>query len=151
MKRSKKTRLKKLLSILSLVLGVAVILVSITRAKNMEYIYDLPEGELQEVLLSGQYITSSLDISMDGQLSSRQHWLTGACPIGTLSSREPQAYTIELTRTMGQGKVAFSSHGGELVLWEPTDDNRITLDGGSYDVYCVGKHFWGSVTIAAVS
>lgn len=42
MKRSKKTRLKKLLSILFLVLGVAVILVSITRAKNMEDIYDLP-------------------------------------------------------------------------------------------------------------
>ncbi len=147
MERSqRKSKVLRLLSLL-LVLGVCFTLAQgVLKTREYAYVYDLPAEELQEDL--EKYITSSVDVSMEDQISSRQWGLTGACKLGTLSLASSEAYQVRVHAQLGKAKVAIQPTSGQLLLLEPNEETTLPLDAGTYDVYCVGRYFLGKVDVA---
>ena len=119
---------------------------SIYRSVQLESIYDLPENEV--VYHLDQYSTSSKENSTDHTLSSTFWWLSGACPIGSLQLPQAQVCTVSARQSIGAIKLFFFPQEGTPVVWAPTDDPSLPLAAGSYEVYGIGKHFFGSVEIA---
>lgn len=118
---------------------------SIYRSIELEYIYELPENEV--VYHLDQYSTSSFESSTDHTLSAKFWWLSGACPIGSLQLAQEKFCTVSVRQSMGEIKLFFFPQEGEPTIWKTTEDTTIPLAAGSYRVYCIGKHFFGSVTI----
>lgn len=144
-------RKRKGLRLLSLVLLIAVcgvIVQEVLRTRELAYIYDLPAEELQQNL--EEYITSSVDVSMENQVSSHQWGLTGVCKLGTFSVTSSGEYQVNVRTLLGKAKVGLQSNGGDLILLEPHEENTLPLETGTYDVYCVGRYFWGTVEVAPI-
>ena len=134
-----------ILSLFAGICSICVIVVSIHRANTLEYIYDLPEEELYAHL--EEYTTSSIDVSTGNQISSHLQWLSGACKIGTISIQDATPFDITAVCRMGTVKLLFCSNPDQLTIWTVSDKSTLLLQPSSYDVYCIGKHFWGSVNI----
>lgn len=144
-------RKRKVLSLLSLVLFIAAcctIIQGILRTRELAYIYDLPVEELQQNLEI--YTTSSVDVNMEDQVSSRQWDLTGACKLGTFSLTSFREYQVSVHTLLGKAKVALQPDSGELILLEPHEEITLPLKVGTYDVYCVGRYFWGTVEVVPI-
>lgn len=138
--------------VVSLVLCIFLIVGTDHRADGMEYIFDLPREELQQILVQEECVSTSVSSSVDGRIYSRQQHLTGVCAVGELLVEEgKESYSIKISGMKERIKLAFLPDVGEMILWEDTAPNNISLGFGAYDVYCIGKNFRGSVTITAES
>jgi len=121
-----------------------VIANSVTQSAQLEYIYDLPQ-ETIAMHFEEYNVFSSSSSNMDHKVSSKLWLLSGAYKVGTLVLDETQPCTITIKHTLGDAKalVYFASKKSILLISPST--TSVTLDAGTYDFYCIGKHFIGSI------
>lgn len=138
---------KKLSYGISVVLSLSsffIIAKSAAQSTQLEYIYDLPQEKIVAHL--DQYtVLSSTSETIDHKVTSHLWLLSGAYKVGTLSLNETQTCTISIKRILGDVKaVVYSTSKGAILSTSP-NSTSVTLNAGSYDLYCIGKHFVGSV------
>ena len=97
------------------------------------------------VLHLEESISSSVSTSMDHTVSSHQWGLSGITAVGTLHLDQAQVCSVTTASLIGDVKVLFLSADGTSLLWTTDDPANLSLPAGTHTVYCVGKHFWGSM------
>lgn len=143
-----KSKVRRILSVVLSIAACGTVVHGILQMREYAYIYDLPADKLQQNLES--FTTSSIDINMEDQMSSRQWGLTGACKLGTLSLASSEEYQVSVHTLLGKAKVALQPDAGEFILLGPEEESTLLLEAGSYDVYCVGKYFCGTVDVVPI-
>ncbi len=136
---------KRIIKIVITCIALLTVISSIYRSFQLEYIYGLPENEVFYHL--DKYSTSSIDSNTDHNFSSNFWWFSGACPIGSFYLPQEQVCTVSVRQYIGDIKIFFFSQEGKPTVWKSADNTSIPLASGSYKVYCIGKHFFGSVEI----
>lgn len=97
------------------------------------------------VLHLEESISSSVSTSMDHTVSSHQWGLSGITAVGTLHLDQRRFAPSPQPPCSGDVKVLFLSADGTSLLWTTDDPADLSLPAGTPTVYCVGKHFWGSM------
>lgn len=121
-----------------------IIAKSAAQSTQLEYIYDLPQEKIISHLDQYTVLSSTSDI-MDHRVTSHLCLLSGAYKVGTLTLNEAQTCTISINRILGDAKVIVYSTSKREVLLTSPNSTSVTLNADSYDLYCIGKHFVGSV------
>jgi len=143
--RGQKLHLIKGIFIIALVM---LCLSSFQQTHKLEYIYNLPEPELRMHLdeSSGSFIGEILENS----LSAYAVWVSGSSLIGELEITEEQEFQILVKTIVGEAKVALQSSSGSFLVVSAQDGNSHFLSADSYEVFCIGKHFCGSIKIVPI-
>ena len=107
--------------------SLPLLLRGFTHSNDLAFLYDLPKEDM--VLHLEESISSSVSTSMDHTVSSHQWGLSGITAVGTLHLDQAQVCSAD----------------GTSLLWTTDDPADLSLPAGTHTVYCVGKHFWGSM------
>lgn len=117
-------------------------------SERLSVIYDLPENELLEHLDTYTVLLSSTNQIDDAQYGGRFKRLSGAMPIGELNLKTDSSFSVYIHSTHGASKVFFiSKTTGESVSVSDTN-TAVFLKADSYQIYCIGSKFWGSIELA---
>ena len=123
--------------------SLLLLLRGFTHSNDLAFLYDLPKKDM--VLHLEESISSSVSTSMDHTVSSNQWGLSGITAVGTLHLDQAQVCSVTAAPLFGDVKVLFLSADGTSLLWTTDDPADLSLPAGTHTVYCVGKHFWGSM------
>lgn len=140
--------IKQLLRILRVFCWITLVLVLFQNyLTRFDYVYDLPEESLSLFLEKGAPLWS-MDRTLEDQLSSRLCSLSGVHKAGELNLLAGQDVPVAVRGTFGSLKVGFRSGDGPLLLLEDVDDaSSVSLDAGTYEIFFIGKHFWGEAFV----
>lgn len=117
---------------------------SLLRSGQLDKLYELPQGELVQHL--DQYAVTSSEVITEEAITSRLWWLSGASPLGSFSLPQDRVCSISVERSLGEVKLLVPPSGASI-LWEAGDPTDLPLPAGSYQVYGIGKHFFGKVAL----
>lgn len=118
---------------------------SLLRSGQLDKLYGLPQEELVQHL--DQYAVTSSEVITEEDITSRLWWLSGATPLGSFSLPQDRVCSISVERSLGEVKLLLVPPSGASILWEAGDPTDLPLPAGSYQVYGIGKHFFGKVAL----
>lgn len=125
--------------------AVLVMASSLLRSGQLDKLYGLPQEELVQHL--DQFSVTSSEVITEEDITSRLWWLSGAAPLGSFSLPQDRVCSISVERSLGEVKLLLVPPSGASILWEAGDPTDLPLPAGAYQVYGIGKHFFGKVAL----